>query len=221
MKKNKLIYLGLILALSACTTTDYWKLRIEIPRKVEVDLTGFNNIIVGPFLIKEKSGEIDLNKEIVEYFVGELERKVDKTILVTEIPLAKEEQLSSPDFWKSLDSDSEGTLYITGSALYTQETRKALIKKGRKRYEDPFENPAVLEERKFYNLDLALSMIDGRTGAPVFEREFKETKSYTNPNQTSYNAFFDLILMVKEKLFRSILGEGRLEERYLIIKNKD
>ena len=221
MKKNKWIFLLFFLTLPACVTTDYWKLKIEIPRKVEVDLKKYNNVIVAPFLVKEETAEIDLNKEIVEYLVGELKRKASNTILTSNVAVDKEEQFESPEYWQSLEADSEGNLYITGSAQYTEETRKALIKQARRRFEDPFPDPAKLEQRKFYNLNLDLYIIDAKTGTPVFKREFKETKSYTNPNQTGYNAFFDLILQVKEKLFRSVLGEGRLEERYLIIKNKE
>lgn len=221
MKKDKWIILLFLLTLSACVTTDYWKLKTEIPRKVEVDLKKYNSVVVAPFLVKEGIPEFDLNKEIVEYLAGELTRKAGNTILTSNIAVEKEEQFESPEYWQNLEDDSEGNLYITGSAQYTEETRKALIKPGRRRFEDPFPDPAKLEQRKFYNLNVHLYIIDAKTGIPVFKREFKETKSYTNPNQTGYNAFFDLILQVKEKLFRAVLGEGRLEERYLIIKNQE
>lgn len=221
MKKNKWIFLSLLLILPACVTTEYWKLKIEIPRKTEVDLQKYNTVTVAPFLVKEEAAELDLNKEIVEYLVTELKRKADNTILSSSVGVEKEEQFESPEYWQNLDPDSVGNLYITGTAQYTEETRKALIKQAKRRFEDPFPDPAKLEQRKFYNLNLVLYLIDAKTGISVFKREFKESKSYTNPNQTGYNAFFDLILQVKEKLFRAVLGEGRLEERYLIIKNKE
>lgn len=220
-KRNKWFLFVSFLALSACTTADYWKLKIKIPRKVEVDLTKYRAIVVAPFLVKEAPDEIDLNREIVHYFASELKRKADNPILTSEADAVNEEQLQSPEYWKTLDADSEGNLYITGTAQYNEETRKALIKGGRRRFENPFPDPARLEQRKFFNLNINLSIIDAATGIPVFQREYKETRSYTNPNQTSFNAFFDLILQVREKLFRSILVEGRQEERYLIIRDKE
>jgi len=221
MKKNKLFLVLVLLVLSACVTNDYWKLKIEIPRKIEVDLEQYDNIVITPFLVTEEAEGFDLNKEIVKYFVAELTRKAKTTISTMDTGVAENDLFESSDYWKSLEPDSEGKLFITGSAQYSTEIRKALIKKEKKRYEDPFPNPAKLEQRKFYTLNLDLYLIDAKTGTPVYQREFKETKAYTNPNQTGYYAFFDLILQVKDKLFRSVLGEKRLEERYLIIREKE
>jgi hypothetical protein len=221
MKKIKWIVVLCLFVLSACVINDYWKLRIEIPRKSELDLKQYSQIIVTPFLVEEKTEDFDLNKEIVDYLVNEFKRKSVSTIQASGHAVDKKDLFTNADYWKGLDSGSEGTLYITGSAEYSKEVRKALIKKGRKRYEDPFPDPAQLEQRKFYNLNLNLYFIEAKTGLPVYKREFKESKSYTNPNQTSYNAFFDLALQVKEKLFRTVFGESRLEERYLIIKEQE
>lgn len=221
MRNNKWILFACFLFLSGCVTTDYVKLKIEIPRNVEVDLMKYKSIFITPFLVKEEMTEIDLSQEIAEYLIGELKRKAANPILAADTAPDNEEQLKSPEYWKSLDSNSQGNLYISGSARYIEETRKALIKQGRKRFEDPFPNPSKLEQRKFYNLDLDLYIIDATSGEPIYKREFKESKSYTNPNQTIYNSFFDLILLVKEKLFRAILGTEQLGERYLIIKDKE
>jgi hypothetical protein len=59
-------------------------------------------------------------------------------------------------------------------------------------------------------------MIDAKTGEILYTRNFKQTKHYINPNQTAYFAFFDLIQIVKTKLFQAFLGEELLQERYLL-----
>ena len=107
---------------------------------------------------------------------------------------------------------------MTGSAEYTEETRKALLKKAKKRYEDPFPSQSRLEERKFFTLNVNLFLIDAQSGDALYKREFKETKAYDNPNQTAYFAFFDLVQQVKEKLLRTVLGAEQLQERYLITR---
>ncbi|MGD2294437.1 MAG: hypothetical protein PVF22_01200 [Candidatus Aminicenantes bacterium] len=218
MKKSSLIILVCLFVLSSCVTNDYWKLKIEVPRKTQLDLNAFDEVIITPFLVKGETEDIDLNKEIVEYFVAELKRKTQNPISTRDVAVDKEDSFESKDFWQNIGSVSEGTLFLTGSAEYSEETRKALIKRSKKRYEDPFPTPAKLEQRKFFTLNLDLYLIDAQTGEAVFKREFKETKAYSNPNQTAYFAFFDLILQVKEKLLRSILGTEQVQERYLIIK---
>ena len=218
MKKNSLIFVLCLFVLSSCVTNEYWKLRIEIPRKTPFDLNAFDEIIVCPFLVKTVAEDFDLNKEIVDYFVSELKRKTESPISIQDVGVDEEEQFKSTEHWKNLGGDSEGKLFFTGSAEYTEETRKALIKKAKKRYEDPFPTPARLEQRKFFTLNLDLYLIDAQTGKSLYQREFKETKAYDNPNQTAYFAFFDLISQVKEKLLRTVLGSDQIQERYLILR---
>lgn len=218
MKKNSLTVLICLVVLSSCVTTEYWKMKIDIPRRTELDLEAFDSIIITPFLVEKEVEDFDLIKEIGDYFESMLNRKTEVAVTTRDIPVKNEAQFESSDFWKNQESDGESTLFLTGSAQYTSETRKALLKRAKKRYEDPFPTEAKLEQRKFYTLNMNLFLIDAQSGKPVYKREFKETKGYENPNQTSYFAFFDLIQKIQEKLLRSVLGLKQVQERYLVIK---
>jgi len=218
MKKNSLIILICLVVLSSCVTTEYWKMKIEIPRRLEFDIEAFGSVIIAPFLVEKEVEDFDLKKEIGDYFEGMLNRKTEIAVTTRDIPVENEAQFESSVFWKNQDSDRESTLFLTGSAQYTSETRKALLKRAKKRYEDPFPTEAKLEQRKFYTLNMNLFLIDAQSGKAVYKREFKETKGYDNPNQTSYFAFFDLIQQIQEKLLRSVLGLEQIQERYLVIK---
>ena len=218
MKKNSLVLLICLVVLSSCVTTEYWKMKIEIPRKTELDIESFDSVIITPFLVDKEFEEFDLSKEISNFFEGMLKRKTKTTVTTKDLLLENEAQFESPDFWKKLEPESENTLFLTGTAFYSSETRKALLKRAKKRYEDPFPAEARLEQRKFYNFNMTLFLIDAKSGEVVFKKEYKETKSYNNPNQTSYYAFFDLLQQIQEKLLRSILGLEQVQERYLVIK---
>ena len=218
MKKNSLILIICLLALSSCTTTEYWKMKIEIPRRIEFDIAAFDSIVIAPFLVEKEAGEFNLSKEISDSFVGMFKRKTECSVTSRDIPVEKEAQFESSDFWKNQERDSSKTLYLTGSAQYTSETRKALLKRSKKRYEDPFPAEPRLEQQKFYTLNLSLFLIEAQSGEVVYKREFKETKSYDNPNQTTYFALFDLIQQIQEKLLRSVLGLKQAQERYLVIR---
>ncbi len=218
MKKNSLTVLICLVVLSSCVSTEYWKLKIDIPRKTELDIEAFDSVIITPFLVEKEVDGFDLRKELVDYFMGTLNRKTTVKVITRDILVENEAQFESPDFWKNQESNGEGTLFLTGSAQYTSETRKALLKRAKKRYEDPFETEARLEQRKFYTLNMSLFLIDAKSGKAVYKREYKETKGYENPNQTSYFAFFDLLQQIREKLLRSVLGLKQVQERYLVIK---
>ncbi len=218
MKKNSLIVLICLVVLSSCVTTEYWKMKIEIPRRTELDIEAFDTVIITPFLVENEVEEFDLSKEIGVYFEGMIKRKTKNTAMTRDIPLENEALFESSDFWKNQERESENTLFLTGTAQYTAETRKALLKRAKKRYEDPFPTEARLEQRRFYTFNMTLFLIDAKSGETVYKRDFKETQNYDNPNQTSYFAFFDLIQQIQEKLLRSVLGLEQVQERYLVIK---
>ena len=218
MKKNSLIILICLVVLSSCMTSEYWKIKIEIPRRTVLDIEAFDSVIITPFLVEKEVEDFDLKKEIGDSFEGTFKRKTEVVVTTRDLPVENEAQFESSVFWKKQDRDRENTLFLTGSAQYTSETRKALLKRAKRRYEDPFPTEAKLEQRKFYTLNINLFLIDAQSGKAVYKREFKETKSYDNPNQTPYFAFFDLIRQIQEKLLRSVLGLKQVQERYLVIK---
>ncbi|MFC2169349.1 hypothetical protein ACFLRM_02125 [Acidobacteriota bacterium] len=218
MKNNKfspIFFIMVLLIHLSCSSSSFWKLKIDVPVKAELDLEEVDEIVIADFFIKKETALSELNKELVEYFTFELVQNVDQKVSSKNGAIINEEVLKDEEYWKKL-SDKKNTVFLTGSAQYSEETRKAIIEKRKKRYEDPFPPEPGLRERKFYTLLLNLFIIDPQTGKPLYERTFKETQSYDNPNQTAYFAFFDLVQKIKLKFFRSLLGQGEVQERYLI-----
>lgn len=219
MRKNKVLCLGFCLLLAAsCTSNEQWKLRIEVPGRVGLNLNAYGEVLVTDFLVKKDSGDFDINKEIGDYFSYELGLKLDKKASSREAALSGEDIFNDPQFWKSLFPEHKEAVLFTGTVSYEEEVRKALVKQEKKRFEDPFPAEKTLAKRTFYTLNLNLYLIDNQTGAVIYQKDFKETRAYKNPNQTAYFAFFDLIQEVRDKLFDTLLGGERVQQRYLIAK---
>ncbi len=216
MKKNRFILLVIILVLSSCASNEYWKARIEVSQKPAVNLDKFKEIIIADFFVKEETKNFNINNELKDFFATELGQKLENKISSKKVPLEKEDIFKDEDFWKNLSVDEKESVLFTGSIQYSQETRKALIKKLKKEQESPFPSESKFAQRKFYTLHLEVYLIDTQTGKIVYKRNFKETKSYKNPNQTAYFAFFDLVKNLKDKLFAHMLGTKRTQERYII-----
>jgi len=215
-KRNKLfLLLGLLFFLS-CNTGEHLKLRIEIPRKAPIQLDGFDELVVTNFLVKEEAEDFDMNKELSDFFSAELGQKLEQKISSKVLSFENEEVFHNKEFWQALFSDLKGAVLFTGSLEYTQETRKAIKSIEKRQFETPFPEESRIDARKFYSLNLRIYLIDAQTGEALYERDFKESKSYKNPNQTAHFAFVDLIQAVKDKLFRQLLGEEQVQERYLI-----
>ena len=218
MKKNSIFLIFFLIVFGACNTTNNTRIRIEMPVHTKLKLSDYKKIIITNFLLKNEVKEFNVNKELAEYFSAEIKQESKTSTTVEDISIEKDENFENEDFWKTLMPESEGTLYFSGKIEYTQEIRKSLIGKAKKQFEDPFPSPQKLANRKFYTLHMDIYLIEAENGNIVYKKNFKESHSYTNPNQTGYFAFFDLMLKVKDKLFRQVLEGERIQERYLIAK---
>ena len=217
MKKNNLFVLALLLFLFSCSSNYYWKLKIEVPGEAALNLDQFKEIVITNFLVKKETKDINLSQELQDYFSFEIGQNFKGKIISKKISLANDDIFSNKGLWKQFMEDSKSALFFTGSAQYTEEIRKAILEEERRgRFEEPFTSGKRLAERKFYTLNLDLYLINAKSGETIYKKSFKETKGYKNPKQTAYFAFFDLIQRVKVKLFRSVIGGKKIEERYLI-----
>jgi len=208
----------LFIVLTSCSQTNYVKIRMEIPKKPVIDLTSYKDIFVTNFLENEEVKEFNINQEILDYFSSELKKHLKKDVKTTDISVKNEEDFKNPDTWKNINAEEEKAAFFTGSVKYSEETRKSLRKQEKRRFDDPFPEESRIETRSFYSLELQIYLIDTQTGKIIYDRNFKENKSYENPNQTPQFAFFDLILEVRDKLLEDIQGYDRLKERYLLAK---
>jgi len=215
MKKINIAFLLVIILHLSCVSGNYWKLRVEVPRGASLDIDGFKEIVITSFLVEKKTKDFNLNQELIDYFSFELGKHFKGKIITKEISWEKAENLKKEDFWKKLLPESKEALVLTGSVQYSQEVRKAILEKYTD-YSREFSAEKGLAQRKFFTLVLHLYLIKAKTGEILYERDFKESKGYQNPKQTANFAFFDLIEQVRMKLFRKILGEERVEQRYLI-----
>ena len=216
MKKIKIVLVLSILFSFSCASSDYWKLKIEVPGKTSFNLDQYNEVVITNFLIKEETKDFNLNQELVDYFSFEIGQNFKGKVSIKEITF-EEEPFKNEAFWKNLLPDRKEAILFTGGVQYTEEIRKAILQKQKERFEDPFvSKKRSLAERRFYTLNLDLYIIDAKTGKALYKRNFKESKGFENPKQTAPFAFFELIQRVKAKFFRNILGEASIQERYLI-----
>lgn len=215
----------LVLALAACSSSNATRLRIQIPRRAEVRLADFDGIAMTNFLIqsddeadaKKVELDFDLNQELIDYLSNELKIELEEDVDIHTLDLEDEALFEDEQFWQNFSKDGKKVLIISGTMQYGQETRKALISKEKRQHETPFPQPERLQTRKFYTLNMHIHILDSESGVNLYNQTFKETRAYSNPNQTAQFAFYDLLYEIKEKLFREMMGGEKIQERYLII----
>ncbi len=218
MKKNSLALVGLLL-LAACSGTEtYKKIRVEIPAYSTLRLDRFQEMAVTTFLTPKETAGLDLSQEIGQYFEQELGRKFPGKVFSRAVDIESEAAFQNSEFWKSLAPDSGSLLYFTGKAELSRETRKAVLSRPGDPREDELTPQKTIAERTVFVLDITIHIINTASGEILISKTYKESKTYTSPKQRADFALFDLIQRVKQKLFRPILGEERIQERYLLAK---
>ncbi|MGD8534845.1 MAG: hypothetical protein PVF66_03270 [Candidatus Aminicenantes bacterium] len=215
MKKNKTIFILLLLFFASCSSVNYFKVNVEVPGKPVFDINQFDKIIVTDFFIKKEREDFDLNQELVNYFETQMKQNFEAEVLSRRVSLSDEEIFKEKAFWKNIQPDSQETVLFTGTVDYLEEVRKAVVQT-KKKADDSFQRDKAIEERRFYTLTFDFYLIDAQTGEILYTRSLKETQGYKNPNQTAAFAFFDLANTVKSKFFSTVLGTVKIQQRYLI-----
>ncbi|MCX7973072.1 MAG: hypothetical protein N3B16_01035 [Candidatus Aminicenantes bacterium] len=172
---------------------------------------------------KKTISPIEVQREIMKYFVSEFSRRFKGEIRQETQALTSPEALRSPEYWISLVNNAQASLIFTGQANFKAEIRKAILyrsspSRADQSEEDLFGPEKKLEARHVFTLDLQLALIKAATGEIVLERSFKETKMTPDLNYPAHFALYELMQRVKLILFRQIFGEERPQERYLLIK---
>jgi hypothetical protein len=219
MKKNKGFLLFVLLLHFSCGMDSNLKINIDIPAASPVKLEQYKEILVTNFLVPKETNDFNLSQELDDYLSFELGKQFKGKMTSKAISLENEEVFKKQDLWKNLSSEQKQALFLTGKAQYTQETRKAILEKEKPIVDGPFKTEKKgLTERKIFTLELSLYLISAETGEALYQKDFKEMKSYESPKQTSQFVFYELIQRIKQKFFRTILGEGKSQERYLLTK---
>jgi hypothetical protein len=217
-KKISLVFLLALVLHFSCASLNYLKLNVELPGIATLDLDKFKEIVISDFLVEKETKGFDINQELVDFFSAELSRNFKRKITTKDISWEEKDIFQQEDFWKTLLPDPEEVLILTGSVQYSEEIRKAILEEYSGETAGFYPREKGLAQRKFYTLTLNLCLIEAETGEVLYTRDFKESRGYKNPKQTANFAFFDLLETVREKFFRNVLGEEKLEQRYLISK---
>ncbi|NIM91184.1 MAG: hypothetical protein GTO17_09575 [Candidatus Aminicenantes bacterium] len=215
-KKINLVFLLVLVLHFSCASFNYLKVNVELPGITTLSLDQFQEIVITDFLVEKQTTGFDINQELVDFFSAELSRHFKGKITTRDVTWEKKDLSQEEDFWKTFLSDPEEVLILTGSVRYSEEIRKAILEEYTGETERFYPREKGLAQRKFYTLTLNLCLIEAETGEMLYTRDFKESRGYKNPKQTANFAFFDLMETVRGKFFRNVVGEEKLEQRYLI-----
>jgi hypothetical protein len=178
-------------------------------------LSGYETIVVD-FMEVEAVPDIDLGRSLSEYLETELRREFKGTVLRRPEGRGPAATGDDKDRWISAGAGLKKAVFLVGTAGLSGQAQKALQETG-----VPKDGPFSLEnrglaERKRFTLAVEYSLIDASSGETILKRSIKETRIYSDIQQTAEFALFDLLPAAKARLFPTLFGRAPVEKRDLL-----
>ena len=190
---------------------------LDLPSSPAVDLKPFREIVLSDFWQEKAVTDFDLNSALLEYWRDEIEHPFAGRVTKAALPWEDARTGANPAFWKQALPDAAGRLVLTGTAQFARENRKALVAGDRRELDDgPFAPVKPWQDRRVYTLKLEVDLIRADSGEILFRKEFAETADSDNPKAPAEFAFYGLLRTIRAKLFRSLFGAERAQERFLL-----
>jgi tetratricopeptide (TPR) repeat protein len=181
--------------------TPVQKITIEIPAASPVGIEAYREIVVAEFAEAAPVTDLKLGRTFSEYLETELRRVFKGTV-------SRRDLAPSP----------EDAVFLSGTVGLVREPQKALRQSG-----IPTDGPFNLENRLFaertrFILTFGYLLVEAATGRVMQKGGFKETRIFTNVDQTPEFALFDFLPAVKARLAAAIFGNRTVGERYLLLR---
>ena len=190
MKRNHLITLLLLAVLSAGPAGAAVEVRLTLPQRARLDLAGRKTLAVLPFIVISQEGEeriqgrnIDVQKEFARYLLKLLRRDTELKIIesgAVDFPVYDLDQLAKQqDFWAAQGERLDADLILTGGLDFDVQDRTGYKTE---EFVSPYNGRTyyrqVLVEQTGFQYDILMQVYDGRTGALLYQDNFKDFQSF-------------------------------------------
>jgi hypothetical protein len=186
-----LLLLASLPALTAARPADAAvEVRLKLPQRARLDLAGRKTLAVSPFIVVSQEGEeriqgrnIDVQKEFSRYLLELLRRDTELKIQESpqvDFPVYDLEQLAKQqDFWAALGERLGADLILTGGLDFDVQDRTGYKTE---EFVSPYNGRTyyrqVLVEQTGFQYDILMQVYDGRTGALLYQDNFKDFQSF-------------------------------------------
>jgi hypothetical protein len=213
MNRNRSLTLAAILGLAALPVLGAGvEVRLKLPQRARLDLQGRNTVAVAPFIVVSQEGaerfrnrDIDIQKEFDRYLLKVLRRETELRVLEpgpVDYPIYDLDQLSrQTDFWRALGERTDADLILTGGLDFDIQDRTGYRTE---EYVSPFNGRTyyrqVLVEQTGFEYDILMQVYDGRTGALLYQDNFKDFQNFEGENTDPLAGMFENLLSLEDRI---------------------
>jgi hypothetical protein len=216
--RRLLLPMLLAVFLPCCSLAPTRRVTIEVPAVSPIGIQNYGEIVVADFKEGAPVPDLALGRDIADYLAREMKTAFRGRVSRRSLPEHSQPATQIGAAAGSAGREPGGILLLSGEARLLQESQKALSDAGLPE-DGPFKfEGRGLVERKRFTLEIALRLVDAARGETILERTFTETRTYDNAQTHPGFALFDLLPVIKGKLFPQLFGRQALEQRTLLLR---
>lgn len=198
------------------------KVTVNLPVPPRLDIGAARTVLVASFL-SDDSALLDINRELVRFLRGKLQKSPLEVLEVTPAPAVPEQTLEdllkNAEFWRHLGREYGADLIVSGIIEYGrrdasgfQDVDRISESTGQK-----VRNTEFVEQEQFtYHLDVIF--MDGGSGALRFRDRLQRSAVYRGSQNDPISAFFQISEAMTPDLLAIVTAGSREDPRIVFRK---
>lgn len=224
---KRALAVALVLALPLAAAPDVMEVKLKLPVKPKLQITGDEKVAVAPFVIashgerrNDRAAKVDVQQEFNRYLRKQL-AKSTKLRLVdvpqTRLPGTDIKTLESArDYWKELGARTGADYIVTGIVDFDINDKSGYKTE---EYTSPADGRTfyrqVLVESTGFVFDIDLAVFNADTGEMVLEENFRDFKEFDQRDYDEILGLFENLRALETQLVGIFVAQETSATRYV------
>jgi hypothetical protein len=188
------------------------QVKLKLPVRAALDLTGRSDLVVLPFQVVRQEGErtfrgkqLDVRADFQKYLLKVLKRdsglEVEEVDNV-ELPTDDFEALShDADFWRALGERTQTDLILAGSLDFDIQDKSGYrLEEYTSQFDGRTYYRQVLVEETGFEFDILMQVYDGKTGEMLYADNFKDFTTLEGSGADPVEGMFQNLLALEDRI---------------------
>jgi hypothetical protein len=206
------------------------EVRLKLPLRPKLAVTGRERLALAPFLVASKLSErkesqrvkdLDLDMEFRRYLGKQVGRRTKMTVVTmpadVKLPSTELKALGeATEFWKGLGARVGAEVLLSGILDFKVEDKSGYKTE---EYQSPLDGRTyyrqVFVESTGFTFEVTVLAFDGRTGAKLFQETFKDQKEKSRRAADEMVGLFENLFSLENQLLGLFVVREREANRYV------
>ena len=224
---TRMAAIALALALPLTASADVMEVKLKLPVKPKLQITGDERVAVAPFVIatkgerrSDRAAKVDVQTEFNRYLKKQLSKSTKLRIVdvgQTRLPGADIRSLEAArDYWKEIGARTGADFIVSGIVDFDINDKSGYRTE---EYISPVDGKPyyrqVLVESTGFVFDIALAVFNADTGEMVLEEPFRDFKEFDQRNYDEILGLFENLRALESQLVGIFVAQETSATRYV------